>query len=95
MPDGDYEPVAQMKRVKITLLAAVAAALGACEAPEPELVDTARPPAAAPMPENEDISRDGSDAADSGDVGGVPDPAQVPDTDGDGVPNAQDTSIVP
>lgn len=95
MPDGDYEPVAQMNRGKITLLAAITAALGGCEAPEPENVDTARPPAAAPMPENEDISRDGSDAADPGDVGGVPDPAQVPDTDGDGVTNVQDTSVVP
>ena len=84
-----------MKRGKITLLVAVAAALGACEAPEPELTDTARPPAPAPMPQNEDISRDASDAADPGDVGGVPDPAQVPDTDGDGVPNVRDTSVVP
>lgn len=77
------------------ILAAAAAALGGCEAPKPERVDTARPPAAAPMPQNEDISRDASDAADPGDVGGVPDQAQVPDTDGDGVPNVRDSTIVP
>lgn len=84
-----------MTPAKIALLALVAGALGACDGAEPERVDTARPPAAAPMPENEDISRDASDAADPGDVGGVPDAAQVPDTDGDGVPNVRDTSIVP
>lgn len=84
-----------MKRSKILLLAAVAATLGACDGAQPERVDTAQPPAPARMPENEDISRDASDAADPGDVGGVPDPAQVPDTDGDGIPNVQDTSVVP
>lgn len=84
-----------MRRGKILLVAAVATTLGACDGVQPERVDTARPPAPARMPQNEDISRDASDAADPGDVGGVPDPAQVPDTDGDGTPNVRDSSVVP
>lgn len=84
-----------MKRARRVVWIAAAGVLGACGGAEPERADTAQPPAAAPMPVNEDISRDGSDAADSGDMGGVPDPAQVPDTDRDGVPNVRDTSIVP
>lgn len=92
---GTTDQRCAMKRAKWAVGMAAAGVLAACGGAEPERRDTAQPPAAAPMPVNEDISRDASDAGDPGDVGGVPDPAQVPDTDRDGVPNVRDTTLLP
>lgn len=77
-----------MRRGKITLLVAVAAALGACGGgAELEPADGTGTPIPAQTPIG------GEDVEPRVDRG-VVDPGEVPDADHDGVPNAQDTSLI-
>lgn len=77
-----------MRSRRIAMVWAAAAALAACGGEtDPERAEVPETPLPAQTPI-------GGDDVEPGD-GAVVDPGEVPDADHDGVPNAQDTSLVP